>query len=446
MRTIAFLVSAILVAALAWPSLARAQVTDSERAAARELFKEGDELQRTGKFSEALDKFQRAQKVYSAPTNELRIAECQAALGQLVEATESYRSALRMPLPPGSPQAFQAAVDQAKTELAQVEPRVPKLIVRVTPPNANPQLQIDGQTVSAALIGEPLPLDPGTHRVRVFAPGFASSEQDPVLKERETTTVLASLRQTVEVAPPPPAVAPPLAVAPPPPVAPPPVPPPSATPGTGAASPGAPPPYTPPPPPPITDRELARAGPSRTGLLLGGHLGLELGGGAFPVEPGLNVDASEVARVGLAYAAEGGLRFGRRWYVGLSIEHAELGGSPQPPVTDANSSTTLLALVIGFIGNPDRTSFYGEIGAANRWLTYTESFGPNQSPQSTSYTNGEVTFGLGVWIPIGRAVRLLPKVTLGLGAFDPPAAVPGTPSTWHTFTMLGISGFYNLDF
>jgi tetratricopeptide (TPR) repeat protein len=141
MRTIFFL-AAILVAALAWPSPARAQVTDSERAAARELFKEGDELQRTGKFTEALDKFQRAQKVYSAPTNELRIAECQAALGQLVEATESYRTALRMPLPPGSPPAFQAAVDQAKTELAQVEPRVPKLVVHVAPANANPQLQI----------------------------------------------------------------------------------------------------------------------------------------------------------------------------------------------------------------------------------------------------------------------------------------------------------------
>ena len=54
MRPILFLGTASLAAALAWPCPARAQVTDSERAAARELFKEGDELQRTAKFAEAL--------------------------------------------------------------------------------------------------------------------------------------------------------------------------------------------------------------------------------------------------------------------------------------------------------------------------------------------------------------------------------------------------------
>src|ERR1700674_4163942 len=133
MKAIVFLVSASLAVALAWPPQAHAQVTDSERSAARELFKEGDELQRAGKFTEELEKLQRAQRVYSAPTNELRIAECQAALGLLVESAESYRTALRMPMPPGSPQAFQAAVDQAKAELAQVEPRVPKLIVHLAP-------------------------------------------------------------------------------------------------------------------------------------------------------------------------------------------------------------------------------------------------------------------------------------------------------------------------
>ena len=105
---------------------ARAQVSDAERAGARELFKEGDQLQRAGHFAEALDKFQRAQQVFAAPTNLLRIAECDAALGRLVESAEAYREVLRTPLPAGSPPAFQAAVDQAKAELSQVEPRVPK--------------------------------------------------------------------------------------------------------------------------------------------------------------------------------------------------------------------------------------------------------------------------------------------------------------------------------
>src|SRR5262249_21710345 len=137
--------------ALSWSLPARAQVTDAERAAARELFREGDELQRAGKFAEALDKFNRAQQVFSAPTNMLRIAECDAALGRLVESAEAYRAVARTPLPPNSPPAFQAAVEQAKGELAQVEPRVPKLVVQVEPATApGQQLQIDGQAVPAA--------------------------------------------------------------------------------------------------------------------------------------------------------------------------------------------------------------------------------------------------------------------------------------------------------
>src|ERR1700735_2616047 len=97
-----------LVASSTVPGAAQAQVTESERAAARQLFHEGDELQRAGKFVEALDKFQRAQQVFSAPTNMLRIAECDAALGHLVQSAEAYRALVRTPLPSGSPAAFQS--------------------------------------------------------------------------------------------------------------------------------------------------------------------------------------------------------------------------------------------------------------------------------------------------------------------------------------------------
>ena len=79
---------------------------------------------------------------------------------------------LRTPLPAGAPPAFQAAVDQAKAELSQVEPRVPKLVVQVQPGGVqSPKLQIDGQNFPAALIGEPISLDVGVHKIAVLAPG-----------------------------------------------------------------------------------------------------------------------------------------------------------------------------------------------------------------------------------------------------------------------------------
>ncbi len=167
----------IVLGAMAWAAGAGAQVSDGQRAAARDLFKQGDELQRAGHFAEALDKFQRAEQVFAAPTNKLRIAECEAALGQLVESGEAYRVVVRTALPPGSPPAFQAAVDQAKAEFDQVDPRIPRLVVQVQPAVPNVRLQIDGQAIPAALLGQPMPLDPGPHKASAVAPGYVSAEQ-----------------------------------------------------------------------------------------------------------------------------------------------------------------------------------------------------------------------------------------------------------------------------
>src|ERR1700677_4262730 len=112
MRSLPFAAVLVVTAAtVSWPTALRAQVTDAERSAARSIFQAGDELQRAGKFAEALDKFERAQQVFSAPTNLLRIAECDAALGRLVESAEAYREVARTSLAPDAPPAFQAAVE-----------------------------------------------------------------------------------------------------------------------------------------------------------------------------------------------------------------------------------------------------------------------------------------------------------------------------------------------
>ncbi|MGH7272235.1 MAG: PEGA domain-containing protein, partial [Polyangiaceae bacterium] len=201
MRMRALLFSGAVAVGL-WSMPAHAQVGDAERATARDLFKQGDKLQRSGDFAAALDTFQRAEQIFSAPTNMLRIAECEAALGRFAESAESYRAVMRTPLPAGAPAAFKGAVGQARSELAQVEPRVPKLIVSVEPQGLDKeQMQVDGQNVPAALIGEPMPLDPGTHTVIVSAPGYASTEQRVTLAEHDSKSLPVTL-QPVAPAPP----------------------------------------------------------------------------------------------------------------------------------------------------------------------------------------------------------------------------------------------------
>jgi hypothetical protein len=417
---------------------ARAQVSDAERAAARDLFKQGDELQRAGKFPEALDKFQRAEQVIHAPTNVLRIAECQAAMGRLVEAAESYRQVTRWQLTAGSPAVFQSAIDQAKGELAQVEPRVPKVLVQVTPSppsGSQPQLVIDGATVPFALVGEQIPLDPGEHKLQATAAGQASQEVTVNLNERETKNVALQLQPVpgggAAAAPPPPA---------------------------GGATPPPPPPYgsnamppsTPPPPPVMEGAPETVRRRSNVGILIGAHLGAVATSGKVPAQSstgGSMANLSDVSAGGLGIGLDAGLRFARRWYVGLSYDHTTYGPSTSNgQYTNTQSNSDTFGLDFAFIANPDRVSFYGTLGLQTR--IYTLAL-PGLT--SETYTSGELLAGIGIWIPLGHWFRLLPEVTGGFGSFGVPSDLGGSSATnglgeaGHGFFTLGLVGYYNID-
>lgn len=420
---------------LAWSPTARAQVSDAERAAARDLFKQGDELQRAGKFADALDKFQRAQQVIHAPTNVLRIAECQAAMGHLVEAAESYRTVTRWQLPAGSPAAFQSAVDQAKGELAQVEPRVPKVLVQVTPapaPGSQPQLVIDGATVPFALVGEQIPLDPGEHKLQATATGQASQEATVSLRERETKTIALELKPVSGGAA--------LVPTPAPSGGPPPPPPPPY--GSSAMPPG-----TPPPPPPVVMEGAPEAVRQRSnvGILIGAHLGGEAPSGKVATQTGMT-DLSDVSAGGVAVGLDGGLRFARRWYVGVSYDHAAYSpnsGNSQFSGTQSHSDT--FGLDFALIVNPDRVSFYGTLGLQTRIYSLTIPTQPSQT-----YTSGELLAGVGIWIPLGHWFRLLPLLSGGFGSFGVPSDLGAASATnvgdsGHGFFTLGVVGYYNID-
>jgi hypothetical protein len=442
MRTLVFSSTvAVFAVALAVGLVAdaRAQVSDAERAAARDLFAKGDTAQRAGNYAEALDDFSRAQQIFSAPTNLLRIAECDASLGKLVESAETYRTILRTPLPAGAPPAFQAAVDQAKAELPQVEPLVPKVTITVDPKNVqNPQMQIDGVNVSGALIGEPIPLDPGPHKVLVFASGYISSEQTVILAKKDVKTVSFALKPIAGVE--------------------------YSTQPTGTVIAPPPPATTTQPPPPPPPGVVTEAGPpppkrSSTGLMLGVHLGYSFVGGQVPafdqtISNPYGTDA--VGNSGLGYGLDVGLRFARQWFVGALLEHASFNkpgnpaslSSPAHTITDASSNTTLLGGVAGLIfTNPDHVSFLGEIGVGQRWYSYTlTSQDMPNNPQSFNFSTAEFLLGAAIWIPATRWLRLLPEANFAFGSFNPPNAMDTSGAQSHIFFMLGMAGYYNVDF
>lgn len=166
----------------------------ANKATARTAATEGIKLFREQRFAEALDKMQRAQALYDAPVHVLYIARCQAELGQLILAAESYRNLSKTQLPADAPDAFERAVQDGTRELRELEPRIPSLLVRVVPTDApNLSFRVDGEDVPSAAIGIKRLINPGHHTLSVSADGYAPHSERVDVPEGELVEVSINL-------------------------------------------------------------------------------------------------------------------------------------------------------------------------------------------------------------------------------------------------------------
>ncbi|MBX3234179.1 MAG: PEGA domain-containing protein [Labilithrix sp.] len=161
-------------------------MSESERkATARAAYLEGVAFQDKGDCAEALPKYETAQKFYAAPTHQLRIAQCQAKLGKLLEAQETYEALAHVTLEKGAPEAFKQAQDEGNKELSALKPRVPTLRVQVLPAASTlTQLvvKLNGNSLPNEVLGIARPVNPGHYKITAWAAGYkeASAEVDVV--------------------------------------------------------------------------------------------------------------------------------------------------------------------------------------------------------------------------------------------------------------------------
>jgi hypothetical protein len=145
----------------------------ADKATARQLATQGIQYYQQGKHADALDLLQRAEQLYDAPVHLIYIARTQAALGKVVDASETYRRLVRTDLPAGAPQAFKDAVTDAQKELQQLEPKIPSLRIDVVPADTKGlQLKVDGEVVSSVIVGINRPTNPGKHTVEAAAANY----------------------------------------------------------------------------------------------------------------------------------------------------------------------------------------------------------------------------------------------------------------------------------
>ena len=435
--------------------LARAQqVSDADRAAARDLFNKGVELQNQQKFPEALDHFERSQKVVNAPTNLLHIGQCQAALGRLVESAEAFRAAARFQLQPGAPAPFVAAQNEANTQLAAIEPRIPELKINVQPKDI-PTLTVtvDDQPVNSALVGVSRPVNPGTHKVSASAPGYTKAERTVDLKEKQKIEVTLSLVSTGGVVygptgtgdtgttnPPPAGSA-------------------SAAP---AASSSAPP--TPPPPPPPRDPR------SKMSIFLGARLGFTAMAGSLPNGDLAQSTTSigDVAGPGGQLGIEAAFRVVRILYLSLTGDAAGYAGKDVQVPTSSGSTagttqtTTFLAAGhVGLLTNPEGFGFMGDIGAGYRYLDLKANATDGSATVDNNFGGIDYILRLGMHFKAGKSIRLFPQAEMDFGSLGTGGtSVSGTgtaaggtlpngsntgQTAGHIVFFFGFGGYFDID-
>ena len=157
----------VLATAIVWSGMVHA-TDDSAKGAARELADQAKSDFDTGNFEEAGLKFQRAYEIAKVPTLAVWAARALVKRGHLVAASELYRQAtLLAPNDLWVGDVQQQAQADAEKELGELQPRIPRLRIRVEGAAANKiEVTVDGAKMAVALFGIDLPTDPGRRHTR----------------------------------------------------------------------------------------------------------------------------------------------------------------------------------------------------------------------------------------------------------------------------------------
>jgi hypothetical protein len=199
------------------PALAR-ETDDATRGAARKVGYLGVQAYEAKDYVTASEKLDKAFRVLEAPSLGLWSARALVKLNKLVEAQERYQKVTQLPIVDGDVEVQKQAQEDARSELAALAPRIPAVTIHFEDAQAaEVTLEVDGIAASSTLIGEPRPMNPGSHRI-VAVRGTDRVDVRIDVAEGEQRTAILRFRKSSPAAPLPAAKTPPAAApAPPPP-------------------------------------------------------------------------------------------------------------------------------------------------------------------------------------------------------------------------------------
>lgn len=186
-------ICALAVASTVAPAAAAAEQEETEawRDDARRLANEAADRFEAREYEAALDLFQRARKLYDAPTLGYWEARCLEELGRLVEAEARYAAVTRTELASDAPEAYAKAQQDSANALTELRKRLPTINIVITGADNVATVQVDDRALPDPLVGAPVAVDPGTHTVKVT---LKTGEV-----ETESVAIVESQSQEVEV-------------------------------------------------------------------------------------------------------------------------------------------------------------------------------------------------------------------------------------------------------
>jgi len=177
---------AVTLAAAAGSAYAR----PSTAAIAEQLFDEGRELARSGRWALACPMFEASLRIEPALGAHLNLATCYENIGKLARAWGLYREAIDLAGKAGDLKRR----DYAQSHAAALEPRLARLTIAapIATPIDRPAgfiVRWDGSPVPPGALGVDLYADPGQHEIMAAAPRFETFTKTVTLVEGNTLAI-----------------------------------------------------------------------------------------------------------------------------------------------------------------------------------------------------------------------------------------------------------------
>ena len=190
-RILAGLAIALSVAAYGAHASAQ-EVSDADKAKAKELFVAGVKLFKKGQHAQALEKFKSSYELRPHWRLHLNIGLCFKELSMYTEAKEQFDEFLQK----GAEKMDDASLEQVFAELEELKGIIAVLSIDVINPGAT--VKLDGKEVGTSPILGPVEVNPGSHVLEVEMEGHHSYREEFLLSKGEQKDFAVTLEEKPE--------------------------------------------------------------------------------------------------------------------------------------------------------------------------------------------------------------------------------------------------------